>query len=73
MGRMAVHPALRSGGIGAQVLQALMAVARERGDRELMLHAQTGAVDFYRRAGFIERGPHFESAGIVHVEMVRAL
>jgi len=50
-----------------------MAAARERGEREVLLHAQMTAAPFYARAGFTQRGPVFEEAGIPHVEMVRAL
>ncbi|MFT3821563.1 MAG: YbgC/FadM family acyl-CoA thioesterase [Rubrivivax sp.] len=73
IGRMAVLPAMRGGHIGRAVLDALMARARERGDREALLHAQLGAAPFYLRAGFQPRGPQFDEAGIAHVEMVRAL
>jgi predicted GNAT family N-acyltransferase len=50
-----------------------MQAARERGDTEVLLHAQTSAAAFYERAGFVPRGPAFEEAGIAHVEMARAL
>jgi YbgC/YbaW family acyl-CoA thioester hydrolase len=73
IGRMAVLPAMRGSGIGRAVLDALMATARQRGDREVLLHAQLSAAPFYQRAGFQTRGPQFEEAGIGHVEMVRAL
>jgi YbgC/YbaW family acyl-CoA thioester hydrolase len=73
IGRMAVLPAMRSGGIGRAVLDALMQAARERGDRQALLHAQTSAAPFYIRAGFATRGAVFEEAGIPHVEMVRRL
>jgi YbgC/YbaW family acyl-CoA thioester hydrolase len=73
IGRMAVHRALRGGGVGRQVLNALVAAAAARGDREVMLHAQCSAEDFYRRLGFVPRGAAFEEAGIAHVEMVRAV
>jgi YbgC/YbaW family acyl-CoA thioester hydrolase len=69
IGRMAVHPLVRGSGVGRQVLDALMQSARERGDREVMLHAQLTAVPFYRRAGFSERGDVFEEAGVAHREM----
>ena len=59
--------------IGRAVLDALMAHARERGDREVLLHAQMSAVPFYLNAGFATRGESFDEAGITHVEMVRAL
>jgi YbgC/YbaW family acyl-CoA thioester hydrolase len=73
IGRMAVLPGLRGSGVGRAVLDALMGVARQRGEREVLLHAQTSAEAFYQRSGFAARGPRFEEAGIGHVEMVRAL
>jgi YbgC/YbaW family acyl-CoA thioester hydrolase len=73
IGRMAVVPLVRGSGVGQAVLDALMQAARERGDREVMLHAQLTAVAFYRRAGFIPRGAVFEEAGVQHLEMQHAL
>ncbi|MBT9595548.1 MAG: YbgC/FadM family acyl-CoA thioesterase [Vitreoscilla sp.] len=73
IGRMAVRRALRGSRVGRAVLEALMQAARERGEREVILHAQMSAEPFYRRAGFSQRGPVFEEAGIAHVEMVRGL
>ena len=73
IGRMAVSKALRGGGVGAQVLDALLQAARERGDRQVLLHAQLTAVPFYLRAGFAFNGSEFEEAGIAHIEMSKAL
>jgi YbgC/YbaW family acyl-CoA thioester hydrolase len=73
IGRMAVRRSMRGGQIGRQVLDALMAEARRQGYREVLLHAQLSAENFYLRAGFQRRGEPFEEAGIGHVEMVRAL
>jgi YbgC/YbaW family acyl-CoA thioester hydrolase len=73
IGRMAVDQAMRSSGIGRTLLDALMRAGREHGYREAILHAQTSAAPFYRRAGFAERGPVFHEVGIPHVEMVRTL
>ena len=70
---MAVLPMARGSGVGAQVLDSLMTAARERGYRQVLLHAQASAIGFYRRAGFAERGAPFEEAGIVHQEMTRNL
>jgi predicted GNAT family N-acyltransferase len=69
LGRMAVLATVRGAGVGRPLLQALVSAARERGDREVMLHAQASAVGFYLRAGFAPRGPAFEEAGITHQEM----
>jgi len=73
IGRMAVLQSMRGSKVGRSVLDALMLTARERGDREALLHAQMSAAPFYVRAGFSERGERFEEAGIPHIEMVRAL
>jgi predicted GNAT family N-acyltransferase len=63
----------RHAGVGRAVLDALLAAARERGDREAVLHAQRAAAPFYERAGFVRRGPEFDEAGIAHIEMLRVL
>lgn len=69
IGRMAVMPGLRGADVGRQLLEALSDCARQRGDVEILLHAQTSAAGFYRRAGYIERGPVFDEADIPHQEM----
>jgi YbgC/YbaW family acyl-CoA thioester hydrolase len=73
IGRMAVRQTVRGSSVGRAVLDALLQAARQRGDREAILHAQMSAAAFYARAGFATRGPVFEEAGIPHVEMVRNL
>jgi predicted GNAT family N-acyltransferase len=73
IGRMAVERSLRGGRLGRDVLHALMGAARERGDTEVMLHAQRSAEGFYTRLGFDRRGEAFEEAGIPHQEMVAKL
>lgn len=71
IGRLAVNRVLRGAGLGQMALEALLAAAAERGDHEVMLHAQTSATDFYLAQGFIPRGAPFQEAGIEHIEMVR--
>lgn len=73
IGRMAVNRGLRGAQLGRAVLVALIDAARARGDHEVMLHAQTSAEGFYRRLGFVARGPVFEEAGVQHIEMVLPL
>jgi len=73
IGRMAVSRVLRGTHLGRAVLQSLLQVARERGDHEVMLHAQRSAVGFYARLGFAPRGEPFVEAGIDHIEMVLGL
>jgi predicted GNAT family N-acyltransferase len=71
IGRMAVKKQMRGTDLGRRVLHALMDAARERGDRQVVLHAQCSAEGFYRRSGFAPHGAVFEEAGISHIEMVR--
>jgi YbgC/YbaW family acyl-CoA thioester hydrolase len=73
IGRMAVHRAIRGGGVGRGLLEALLAAAARRGDREAMLHAQRSAEAFYAGLGFAPRGEPFDEAGIAHIEMTRRL
>lgn len=73
IGRMAVQQPLRGCGLGRQVLQALLAQAAARGDREVVLHAQRSAQRFYAGLGFEPRGEGFEEAGIDHIEMARTV
>ena len=73
IGRMAVHRGLRGFHIGQVILQTLTNAARQRGDTEVMLHAQRSAEGFYLRQGFVARGAPFDEAGIAHIEMTRKL
>jgi YbgC/YbaW family acyl-CoA thioester hydrolase len=73
IGRMAVTRVLRGSNVGRDVLRALMLAATQRGDHEVLLHAQRTAQGFYARLGFEPRGEPFEEAGIVHIEMHRSL
>lgn len=73
IGRVAVHQVLRGSGVGRDVMHAMMQKARERGDREVVLHAQTSAERFYLGLGFHRTGDEFDEVGIPHVEMKRSL
>ncbi len=70
IGRMAVMRQMRGQALGAQVLQGLMHTARERGDRQVLLHAQCSAENFYKRQGFVSQGEVYQEAGMDHVNMV---
>jgi len=73
VGRMAVNRVLRGGRLGRDVLHALMDAARQRGEREVLLHAQRSAEGFYTRLGFQQRGEPFVEADIDHIAMFKAL
>jgi predicted GNAT family N-acyltransferase len=73
IGRMAVLPDLRTKGIGREILLYLMRIARERGCRHAVLHAQMTAEGFYLKNGYVPIGEVFEEAGIAHRRMEREL
>lgn len=69
IGRMAVLQSARGQGVGSALLRALLQAARARGDREVVLSAQTHAMPFYEKAGFIAEGDDYDDAGIPHRQM----
>jgi YbgC/YbaW family acyl-CoA thioester hydrolase len=73
IGRMAVSKPLRGGHLGQMVIESLIEVARKRGDKTVILHAQCSAEGFYRRLGFKAHGDIFDDAGIDHIEMTLQL
>jgi YbgC/YbaW family acyl-CoA thioester hydrolase len=73
IGRMATLRVLRSGQLGADVLGALVQQARQRGDKQVVLHAQMAAARFYERAGFVAQGAPYDEVGIPHVTMALSL
>ncbi len=73
IGRMAVVKDWRRRGIGAEILQALIAEARKRGHAEAIVSAQLQAAEFYREQGFVAEGKVYPEAGILHQKMVKKL
>jgi predicted GNAT family N-acyltransferase len=69
IGRMAVRKEGRGAGVGGAILVALMQEARKRGDKVVMLNAQTSAEPFYAKYGFSRDGAEFMEAGIPHLPM----
>lgn len=69
IGRMAVLAEWRGLGVGRAVLRRLVEMGREVGFRELLLNAQTHALDFYAREGFVPFGEIFIDADIPHRAM----
>ncbi len=71
IGRMAVLEPWRGQGVGSALLKSLLQVARDRGIRRVRLNAQSRAVAFYARHGFVAEGEEFIEAGIPHRSMWR--
>jgi predicted GNAT family N-acyltransferase len=72
IGRLSVLKQWRGQGIGARMLEALVASARGRGSKKVYLHAQVQAIPFYERRGFARDGAEFLEAGMRHVTMTRS-
>jgi len=73
VGRMAVAADQRERGVGAMVLDALERMAAMRGLRELVVHSQLPAEQFYRNRGFARDGETFLDQGVPHVAMRKLL
>ncbi|MFD4374946.1 GNAT family N-acetyltransferase [Streptomyces sp. NPDC058486] len=73
LGRLAVSGAARGLGVGAALVRAIEDAARERGLTAVDLHAQTHALGFYERLGYVAYGGEFPDAGIPHRAMRREL
>jgi predicted GNAT family N-acyltransferase len=67
IGRVAVLAETRRRGVGRAVMSALHDLAREHGLDSITLAAQTHAIGFYERLGYVLRtGGVFLDAGIEH-------
>ncbi|MEW2166354.1 GNAT family N-acetyltransferase [Streptomyces sp. NPDC007084] len=73
LGRLAVTRAARGLGVGAALVRAIEDAARARGLGAVDLHAQTHALGFYERLGYVAYGPEFPDAGIPHRAMRKPL
>jgi predicted GNAT family N-acyltransferase len=73
LGRLAVTQEARGLGVGAALVRAVEEAARARGLAAVDLHAQTHALGFYERLGYVAYGPEFPDAGIPHRAMRRVL
>ena len=70
IGRLAVLASWRGRGAGSSLLLKLVAIAKARGIGPIALNAQTHALVFYERFGFVAEGNDFDDAGIPHRHML---
>ncbi|MFF5489150.1 GNAT family N-acetyltransferase [Streptomyces virginiae] len=73
LGRLAVAKSARGLGVGVALVRAIEAEAARRGLAAVDLGAQTHALGFYERLGYVAYGPEFQDAGIPHRAMRRPL
>jgi len=69
--RIAVRKAWRGRGLGRELVEYMLEVARERGFHKFKMHAQAHLVEFYRVHGFKPKGEMFQEAKIDHYLMVK--
>jgi len=73
IGRMAVLENRRGQGVGQALLSAAIAVCKQHGWTNIVLSAQTYAIPFYEKSGFIVTSGVYIDAGIPHRDMSLAL
>ncbi len=73
LGRLAVRKVARGLGVGVALVRAIEAEASRLGLTAVDLGAQTHALGFYERLGYVAYGPEFQDAGIPHRAMRRPL
>ena len=73
IGRVAIVKSARGQGLGLRLMEAVLGEARRQGYDEAILEAQTYAIPFYERLGFVAEGDEFDDAGIPHFLMRRGL
>jgi len=71
--RMAVSKAFRHKGVGRGMVAFLDEELSAKQVQELVIHAQEGAVEFYKSCGFKESGSPFMEANIKHIKMHKRL
>lgn len=71
--QMAVHTDGQRGGLGRMLVTTLEAELRQRGFRDVHLHARAEVVGFYERLGYVIYGEPFEEIGIPHRRMRKTI
>lgn len=69
IGRMAVLMDWRGKGVRSAILKYAIAINQQQNKRNIMLSAQTHAIPFYEKFGFVKCSPSYLDANIWHVDM----
>ena len=72
-GRLCVASSERRRGVAGALLEGAEREARAGGARRVGMHAQTGALELYRRAGYTPYGEPFDEEDIEHLGMEKSL
>jgi predicted GNAT family N-acyltransferase len=71
--RLAVLADYRQQGIGSEIVYTAIAYGQGQGYRQMTIHAQVSAIEFYEHLGFEKVGKPFYEAGIEHLKMKQDL
>jgi predicted GNAT family N-acyltransferase len=71
--QMAVLSGLQGKGVGRVLMQFAENIARDRGYKNLVMHARKTAMGFYEKLGYKKTGDEFEEVTIPHFVMVKEL
>lgn len=71
--QMAVKSGLQGKGIGRVLMQFAENIARDRGNKKIMMHARKNAVGFYEKLGYSTAGEEFTEITIPHFIMEKYL
>lgn len=69
IGRMAVLKPWRNNGVGRAMIKALVNYAQKQNLNRVVLNAQSSAIAFYEKQGFVIISDEFMDAGIPHKTM----
>jgi ElaA protein len=74
IGRVAVSPSLRGGGLGRILMEMALTLCRERFPlQSIALGAQVPLLPFYESFGFATTSEPYDDFGVAHVEMMLRL
>ncbi|NMA68646.1 MAG: GNAT family N-acetyltransferase [Desulfitobacterium sp.] len=70
--RICVRIEARKLGLGSEIINSLEKLAKEEGNvKQGLIHAQTQALSFYEKLGFVVSSEEFMEDGIPHVKMLK--
>lgn len=69
--RIAIVKAYRGKSYGDELMRLMLKICAGKGYNKIKLHAQTHAIAFYEKHGFVVEGEAFLDAGIEHLHMYR--
>lgn len=73
LGRLAVIKKYRGRNMGSVMVKEAEKYVREKGGKNLILHAQCRAADFYKKLGFEEFGDVGDDEGCPHIWMKKSI